>query len=158
MNIKCKVRKIRKLNFVILILILLCSCSHNENNEIIIEDIDTIKLNSIIDSIDVSETINIVLISRETCDSCVVLNPLIEDAFKTISEKYVSGDVMYLFYKYDTDENRNNKDFTMTMENLGVNYVPTILILNGVNDNISVIDEENIINDKNLLLEKLLEY
>ena len=64
----------------------------------------------------------------------------------------------FSYFSTGEDKNRNNEDFTLTMENLGVNYIPTILMLNGVNDSISAIDEEDIINDKNSLLKRLLDY
>jgi|LSQX01.3.fsa_nt_gb hypothetical protein len=117
-----------------LILIIFGIYTYNSNYEIYMylqNNIDTEKLNSLISNIDSNATI---YIGRKTCPSCINLFPKSKQIFKN-EKKNV--------YYYNTDKNRMEKLFLSAMEGLGIDGVPTILIIE--NGNIKkVLDSQKI--------------
>lgn len=107
--------------------------------------IDTTKIIDLVNS--KSREKNIILFSRDSCPQCVEYFPTIKKALKELPKDYN-------IYYYDTDLNRKNTDFDKVCQDLNVQYVPTIIFIEGGGVKLNIQGEQ--LSDKNQIVNSII--
>ena len=138
--------------FMVIMVLVLTSC---KNKKVVYSDkeINTERLEQTLNNY--SEVTHVFFFSRDDCQSCIDSI----DSLNYISKELIENrpnDKIYYFNYYDTYKNRQDENFEKTLDSLGIVTVPTIIIYDYEKELNNIIDDIEVIQDKEILLKEVL--